>query len=49
LVDDELRKMVEKDLKKKLKAESNVTLLFISAATNYHLDKLKDEIMKKLG
>lgn len=49
LVDDELRKMVEKDLKKKLKAESNVTLLFISAATNYHIDKLKDEIMKKLG
>ena len=49
LVDDELRKMVEKDLKKKLKTESNVTLLFISAATNYHIDKLKDEIMKKLG
>jgi len=49
LVDDELRKLVEKDLKKKLKAEDDVKLLFISAATNYNIDKLKDEIMKKLG
>ena len=49
LVDEELRKMIEKDLKKKLKTEDNVKLIFISAATNYNIDKLKDEIMKKLG
>ncbi len=46
LVDDELRKMVEKEIKPKLKGTK---LLFISAASNYNIDKLKDEIMKKLG
>jgi len=49
MVDEELRKMIEKEVKKKLKAEENTTPLFISAATGYHIDKLKDEIMKKLG
>jgi selenocysteine-specific translation elongation factor len=49
LADEELRKMVEKDLKKKLKAAGeNVPLIFFSSATNWNLDKLKDEIMKKL-
>lgn len=49
LADEELRKMVEKDLKKKLKtAGENVPLIFFSSATNYNLEKLKDEVMKKL-
>ncbi len=62
LADEELRKMIEKDLKKKLTGNrrpetGNKTtvnrqpssVIFISAATNYNIDKLKDEIMKKLG
>lgn len=49
LADEELQKMVEKDLKKKLKtAKESPPLVFFSSATNYNLDKLKDEIMKKL-
>lgn len=49
LADEELQKMVEKDLKKKLKAaKEDVPLVFFSSASNYNLDKLKDEIMKKL-
>ncbi|MCW5907794.1 MAG: GTPase ObgE [Chitinophagales bacterium] len=49
LADAELQKMVEKDLKKKLKAAGEkIPVVFFSSATNYHLDKLKDEIMKKL-
>lgn len=49
LADEELQKMVEKDLKKKLKAaKEEVPLVFFSSASNYNLDKLKDEIMKKL-
>lgn len=49
IADEELRKMVEKDLKKKLKASGeNVPLLFFSSATQWNLDKLKDEVMKKL-
>ncbi len=50
LVDEELRKMIEKDLKKRIKDEGlQITPLFISAAANYNIEKLKDEIMKKLG
>ncbi|MFN8287360.1 MAG: GTPase ObgE [Chitinophagales bacterium] len=49
LVDEELRKMIEKDLKQKLKKEKiGLSPLFISAATNFNLEKLKDEIMKVL-
>lgn len=47
LVDDELRKMIEKDLKKQLKTES-IAPLFISAATGFEIEKLKDKIMKLL-
>ena len=46
LVDEELRKMIEKDIKKKLKAFDNAPLLFISAATQSGIDKLKDAIVK---
>ena len=50
LVDEELRKMVEKDMNKNLKAAGeNVTTIFISAAANFNIDKLKDQIMNKLG
>lgn len=49
LADAELQKMIEKELKKKLKAAGeNVPIVFFSSATGYHLYKLKDEIMKKL-
>src|SRR5207248_973443 len=53
LADEELMKMVEKDLKKKLKGkgakkEDSLTTLFISAATGLGIEKLKDELMKKL-
>jgi GTP-binding protein len=52
IVDDELRKMIEKELKaeaKKAKSElKGATTLFISAATGFNIEKLKDEIMKKL-
>lgn len=49
LADEELQKMMEKDLKKKLKAAGeNVPLIFFSSATNYHIEMLKDSIMKKL-
>ncbi len=54
LIDDELQKMLEKDVKKKLKAAGEQTgktglpIVFFSSATQFHLDKLKDEIMKLL-
>jgi GTPase len=48
LADDELLKMIEKDLKKQLKTEERITPLFISAATGFGIDKLKDAIMKTL-
>lgn len=49
LADAELQKMIEKELKKKLKAAGeNAPIVFFSSATGYHLYKLKDEIMKKL-
>ena len=46
LVDEELRKMIEKEVKKKLKAIETVPLIFISAATNFNVEKLKDGIVK---
>ena len=46
LVDEELRKMIEKEVKKKLKAIETVPLIFISAATNFNIEKLKDGIVK---
>ncbi|HWB63918.1 MAG TPA: GTPase, partial [Chitinophagales bacterium] len=48
LADEELIKMTEKELKKKLKKEAAVPLIFISAATGYGIDKLKDQVMKVL-
>lgn len=48
LLDEELQKMLEKDLKKKMKSEDSVTTLFISAAANQNIDKLKDAVMKLL-
>ncbi|MFN8297539.1 MAG: GTPase ObgE [Chitinophagales bacterium] len=50
LVDEELRKLIEKDLKKQLKksGESDMPLLFISAAAQTNTEKLKDTIMKLL-
>ncbi len=48
LLDEELQKMLEKDLKKKLKGEESIPTIFISAASNSNIDKLKDAIMKLL-
>jgi GTP-binding protein len=49
LVDEELRKLIEKDLKKKLKKDENIAPLFISAATGLGIEKLKDAVMKILS
>ncbi|MBL7777017.1 MAG: GTPase ObgE [Chitinophagales bacterium] len=49
LVDDELRKMIEKELKAQLKKmKETVPVIFISSATQYNIEKLKDELMKLL-
>jgi GTPase len=48
MADEELIKMVEKDLKKRLKKELAAPIIFISAATGFGIEKLKDNIMKML-
>lgn len=54
LANEELLKMTEKDIKKRLKkelqpqAEQKMPLLFISAVTGFGIEKLKDSIMKLL-
>ena len=48
MADEELIKMVEKDLKKGLKKEGAITTFFISAVTGFGIDKLKNGIMKML-
>ena len=48
MADEELLKMVEKDLKKGLKKEGPINTFFISAVTGFGIDKLKNGIMKML-
>jgi GTPase len=48
LADEELLKMIEKDLKKNLKKEGPIETHFISAATGTGTEKLKNGIMKML-
>jgi GTP-binding protein len=49
MVDSELQKMVEKELKQKLKdSNENIDVVFISAVSGLGIEKLKDGIMKKL-
>jgi GTP-binding protein len=49
MVDAELQKMIEKDLKAQLKkAGENLKPIFISAVAHQGIDKLKDAIMEKL-
>ncbi len=48
MADEELMKMVEKDLKKSLKKEGNISTYFISAVTGLGIEKLKNGIMKML-
>ncbi|MCS6933642.1 MAG: GTPase ObgE [Chitinophagales bacterium] len=49
LADEELRRLIEKDVKKQLREKGeNVPLLLISAVANYNLEKLKDELMRLL-
>jgi GTP-binding protein len=44
IIDNELKLMIEKDLKKKLGKKDAVTTVFISAATGTGIEKLKDEL-----
>lgn len=52
LADEELLKMIEKDLKAEAKKAKSplkgLPIVFISAASNFNIDKLKDGIMKLL-
>ena len=49
MVDSELQKMIEKDLKAQLKKQGeNLKPIFISAVAHVGIDKLKDAIMEKL-
>lgn len=49
MVDDELQKMIEKEVKANLKGiGEKITPIFISAATGQGIEKLKDLIMKQL-
>lgn len=53
LVDDELRTLLEKEVRQKLKrakdaATKQMPVVFISSATQYHIEELKDEIMNVL-
>jgi GTPase len=43
-VDDETRSMIEKDMKKKLPRKEKLDYVFISSATGYQIDVLKDKL-----
>jgi GTP-binding protein len=43
-VDEETRQLIEKDFKTKLKGKEKVDYLFISSATNFHIEKLKEKL-----
>jgi GTP-binding protein len=49
MVDEETREMVEKELKKKLPKKEKLDYLFISAASYYNIDELKDRLMDKIN
>jgi GTP-binding protein len=48
-VDDETRAMIEKDLKKKMPKKQPIEYVFISSASRFNLDKLKDMLWAKLN
>ena len=48
IVDDETRQMIEKDLKKKLPRKEKLDYVFVSSATGYNIDKLKDVLFEKV-
>lgn len=48
-VDKETLKLIEKDLKAKLKGKEKIDYLFISSATNFNIDALKDVLWNKLN
>ena len=48
-VDEETRMMVEKELKKKMPKKQPIEYVFISSATGYNLDTLKDMLWARLN
>ena len=48
-VDEETRMMLEKEVKKKMPKKQPIDYVFISSATGYNLDKLKDMLWAKLN
>jgi GTP-binding protein len=49
LVDKEMLEMLEKDLKAKLKGRLKIDFIFISSATQSNIEKLKDELWKRIN
>ena len=49
MVDEETRKMIEKELKKKMPKKQAIDYLFISSATMFNIDKLKDRLWEQLN
>jgi GTP-binding protein len=47
-VDDETRNMIEKDLKKKMPKKQPIDYVFVSSATGYNIDKLKDMLWEQM-
>jgi GTP-binding protein len=48
-VDEETRTMLEKDIKKKMPKKQPIEYVFISSATGYGIDKLKDMLWSRLN
>jgi GTP-binding protein len=49
LVDEETRQMIEKDFKKRLPRKQPIDYIFISSATGYNVDRLKDMLYDKVS
>jgi GTP-binding protein len=48
-VDEETKTMLEKELKRKMPKKQPIDYVFISSATGYNLDKLKDMLWARLN
>ena len=49
MVDEETRQMIEKDFKKRLPRKQPIDYIFISSATGYNIDRLKDMLYNKVS
>ena len=49
MVDEETRQMIEKDFKKRLPRKQPIDYIFISSATGYNIDRLKDMLYDKVS